>query len=449
MLKHRIIQISALGISLSGYVWLGYFTERAEFFQIFSLYSVLFVLYVFLLYNNKSGSSLKIVIGGAVLLRLSLLLMTPNLSDDYYRFIWDGLLTVNGANPYLLTPAELINSQQFVPGISAELLQHLNSADYLSAYPPVSQFIFWLSAKVAGASIFGNIIVIRICILLAEFGTLILLYRLATRLKLSPGIILIYALNPLVIMELTGNLHFEAVMIFFLLLAIYLLMNKKLLFSGISMGVAIGAKLMPIIFLPLLMKRLGIGRSIWYYLVSGATVLLLFIPFLNGESISNYFSSLLLYFRVFEFNASVYYLLRWIDFQTLSNTLTSVTQVLLPVVTLLIIIVISLKQDSASQRSILSDMLFCLTVYLIFTNNVHPWNLTTLVMLSIFTSYRFVILWSWAIVLTYSAYRAFPYSENLWLVATEYGLVLGWMAREIIHRHILRNRSNKGNRFTV
>jgi hypothetical protein len=449
MLKHRIIQISALGITLSGYIWLGYFTERTDFFQILSLYSALFVLYIFLLYKNKSGDNYKIAIWGAVLLRLSLLLMIPNFSDDFYRFVWDGLLIVNGVNPYLLTPTELVNSQQVVPGISAELFQHLNSSAYLSAYPPVLQFIFWLSAKLAGASIFVNIIVLRICVLLAEFGTLILLYRLATRLKLTPGIILIYALNPLVIVELTGNLHFEAVMIFFLLLAVYLLINEKLLFSAICMGLAIGTKLIPLIFLPLLIKRLGVGRSIRYYLVTGATVILMFIPFLNGEAISNYFSSLSLYFRVFEFNASVYYLIRWIYFQTLSDILIIVTQVLLPVVTLLAVIVISLKQKSDIQQSIFFSMLFCLTVYYIFTSNVHPWNLTTLVIFSVFTSYRFMLIWSWGIILTYSAYQTFPYSENLWLVVIEYGLSMGCMVREIIYHHIRRNRSNKGNRFNV
>ncbi len=207
MLRHRYIQLSALGLSLSGYIWLGYFTERTDFLPVLLLYSVLFALYAFLLFENKSGGSYKIAIGGAVLLRLSLLLMTPNLSDDYYRFIWDGLMTVNGVNPYLLTPAEFINSQQAVPGISTELFQHLNSTGYLSAYPPVSQFIFWLSAKLAGAGIFGNIIAVRVILLLAEFGTLALLYRLAMRFKLTPGTILIYALNPLVIIELTGNLR--------------------------------------------------------------------------------------------------------------------------------------------------------------------------------------------------------------------------------------------------
>jgi hypothetical protein len=247
-----------------------------------------------------------------------------------------------------------------------------------------------------------------------------------------------------VIVELTGNLHFEAIMIFFLLLAVHLLINKKLLFSAISIGLAIGTKLIPVIFLPLLIMRLGAGRSIRYYLVTGATVILLFIPFLNGEAIYNYFSSLSLYFRVFEFNASVYYLIRWIYFQTFSDTLINITQVLLPVVTLLVVIVISLKQKLDSQQSIFLSMLFCLTAYFIFTNNVHPWNLTTLVMLSVFTSYRFMLLWSWGVVLAYSAYRTFPYSENLLLVAIEYFLALGWMVAEIINRHTPRNIINEG-----
>jgi hypothetical protein len=422
---------------------LGYFTQRTDFLQVLSLYSVLFALYAFLLHRSKSGSQFKIAVGGAVLLRLSLFLMTPNLSDDYYRFVWDGLVTLNGVNPYVFTPAEFMNSQPSLSGVSPELFHNLNSSDYLSAYPPVSQFIFWYSTKLTGADIFGNIIILRICVLFAELGTLILLYKLATLWKLSPGVILIYALNPLVIIELTGNLHLEAVMIFFLLLALYLLISGRLLLSSISMGLAIGAKLMPLIFLPLLIKRLGMGRSLRYYLVTGATIILVFIPFMNADAISNYFSSLSLYFRVFEFNASVYYLIRWIYFQTFNDTLISMAQVLLPAMTFLTVIVISLCQKSDGQQSIFSYALFCLTAYFIFTNNVHPWNLATLVVLSVFTNYRFVPVWSLGVVLTYSAYRTFPYSENLWLVVVEYCLVLGTMTWEIYCR-VQRNRVIKG-----
>jgi hypothetical protein len=145
----------------------------------------------------------------------------------------------------------------------------------------------------------------------------------------------------------------------------------------------------------------------------------------------------------------VYYLIRWVFFQPFSETLINLTQVLLPVVTLLAVIVISIKQKVNNQKLILLNMLFCLMVYFIFTSNVHPWNLVPLVMLSVFTNYRFVVLWSWAVVLTYSAYQTFPYSENLWLVAIEYCLVSGWITWEIIHNHIQRNRRNRENRLII
>jgi uncharacterized membrane protein len=443
VLRHRYFQVSAWVLSLVGYIWLGYFTQRTDYVQVISLYSVLFILYVVILYGGGSAVRYRTVIGGAILLRLSLILVIPNLSDDFYRYIWDGLLTADGLNPYMLTPAELASSEQAVPGISAELYQNLNSPGYLSAYPPVSQFVFWVSAKLAGASILGNIVALRGIILLAELGTLMLLHGLAVRFKLTPGTVLIYAINPLVIVELTGNLHLEAVMIFFLLLSVYLLVRERQFLSAATMGLAIGTKLMPLILLPLLLKRLGIGRSLRFYLVAGAVVLLAFTPFMNGQSVSNYLSSLALYFRVFEFNASAYYLVKWAYYQTSSGTLISIAQMLLPVITLLAVIAISVKQRVDSRQSLFVAALFSLVVYFLLTNNVHPWNLTPLVMLSAFTGYRFVLVWSWGVVLTYSAYRTFPYSENLWLVAFEYLLVLAWMARETVGYHVRRSRTQE------
>jgi len=143
----------------------------------------------------------------------------------------------------------------------------------------------------------------------------------------------------------------------------------------------------------------------------------------------------------------VYYLFRWVYFQTSSDTFITITQVLLPVLTLLAVIVISFKQRVDSRHSIFLSMLFCLTAYFIFTNNVHAWNLTTLVMLSVFTTYRFMLPWSLGVVLAYSAYRTFPYSENLWLVVIEYLLILGWMAGEIIRHHKRRTVETRENKL--
>jgi uncharacterized membrane protein len=140
------------------------------------------------------------------------------------------------------------------------------------------QYIFGLAARILGANVLWNIITIRIFVLLAECGTLTLLSCIARRLHSPPGIVLIYAFNPLVVIELTGNLHPEAFMIFFILLSIYLLMRDRQILSAVSFGLAVGAKLIPLIFLPLLIKRLGLIKSLRYFGVVGAATLLLASP---------------------------------------------------------------------------------------------------------------------------------------------------------------------------
>ncbi|MBK7036195.1 MAG: hypothetical protein IPH42_07580 [Bacteroidetes bacterium] len=76
-----------------------------------------------------------------------------------------------------------------------------------------------------------------------EAGTILLLPKLLVQLKMPVKYQLIYTLNPLIILELTGNMHFEAIMVFFLVLSIYYLVKQKDIFSAIAFGFAIGSKL--------------------------------------------------------------------------------------------------------------------------------------------------------------------------------------------------------------
>ena len=431
MPKQRTIQLGIFAACLLGYVWLGYFTERTDFIQVFSTYTFLFGIYLVILYNSNFSDNFRVIIGAALLLRVSLLLMTPNLSDDYFRFIWDGQLVANGNNPYLITPSALISSAQTIPGITQALFEQLNSPTYYSVYPPICQFIFGLSAKINGSNVLGNVILIRFFILLAEFGTITLLHRLTRIFKLPQTLVLIYAFNPLVIIELTGNLHFEAIMIFFLLLAVYLLVKERPFLSAISFALAVGTKLIPIIFLPLLIKRLGKRKSAYYFMIVGVTILLFSTPFLSVQSISNYFSSLGLYFQAFEFNASIYYAVRWVGAQMASDSIVNISIVLLPILSLVTIAIVAVRERMVDWQSLFTSMLFCLTAYLLFSTNVHPWNIAPLVVLAVFSGYRYVIPWSFLVMLTYVTYQTLPYSENLWFVAIEYLTVGGWMVYEL------------------
>lgn len=430
MMQNRVVQATVAALMLAGFVWLGYFTERTNFVQVFSLFLILFVLYALILWKKPFSQNLRIIIGLAVLFRLSLLFMTPNLSDDYFRFIWDGLFVANGSNPYLTVPSAYMHGTLTVPGAGLSIYERLNSPEYYTVYPPLCQYIFGLAAKIFGADVFWNIVTIRIFVLLAECGTLVLLCCIARRLNRPPGIALIYAFNPLVVIELTGNLHPEAFMIFFLLLSIYLLMRDRQILSAVSFGLAVGAKLIPLIFLPLLIKRLGLIKSLRYFGVVGAATLILFIPFISLQSISNIITSLSLYFKTFEFNASIYYIARWIGYQITGYNVIAFSGTILAIVSFLTIVIVSYREKMLTWASLFAHMLFCATAYLFLATTVHPWYLTLLIAFSVFGRYRYAVAWSLLIVLSYSAYQTFPYSENLWLVALEYILLGVWLIYE-------------------
>ena len=169
-------------------------------------------------------------------------------------------------------------------------------------------------------------------ILFAEIGTTILLIRLCSHFKFASRKALFYILNPLVIVELCGNLHFEAVMIFFLLLSLYLMVKNKNLFSAVAFGLAVGTKLWPLMFLPFLIKRIGWQKTFIFGLITITTVVIIFIPFYEPAVPQNFFNSIRLYFQNFEFNASLYFLARWIGYEITGYNIIQTTGKIFPVI---------------------------------------------------------------------------------------------------------------------
>jgi len=442
MSKRKAIWLVAfLSLSILGYIWIGYGTTRENFGQLLLLYAFLSGVYLLAVLRKVFDVRFSILLGTALILRLSLIFMVPNLTDDYSRYIWDGLLFARGYNPYIILPSEFIHSLQEVPGITAALYEGLNSPDYFTVYPPLCQFIFGFAAKLFGGNVLGNIVVIRVVILLAELGTIVFLHKLTRKLSVSPSVVAVYAFNPLVIIELTGNIHPEALMLFLLVLAVYFMVLGRQPYAAVGFGLAITVKLLPLIFLPLLIKRLGLIKSLVFYAIVGGIFIVLFIPFINTDLIANYSSTLGLYFQKFEFNASIYYLMRWLGYQLTGYNTIAVLGVVLAIATFVIIIVITLREKVVTWQSLFQSMLMCGSVYFFLATTVHPWYITTLVLLSLFTGYRYPVVWSVLIILSYAAYIAVPYSENLWLVALEYIGVVGWMGYELFKNRAI-NRSS-------
>ena len=439
---------------LEFYAAFAYDLERHDFTRLISLYAGAFFLSYKLIQLLKFNFKILLFLGIAV--RLVFLIALPNLSQDYFRFLWDGRLLAEGLNPYLNTPDQwnalgqppIAQAQQLLDGMGAL------SREHFSNYPPVNQFFFWLSGVLSGNSLLGGVLVLRLSCFAADLGILYIGRKLLKQLNLPEYQIFWYFLNPFIIIELTGNLHFEGVMLFFLLASLYLLFRGNWFWSALLMGLSISVKLLPLLMLPLFFQYLVTAhskteenskpfkyltekplQSLWklvrYYAVVIAVFIFSFAPFFTEELVAHFSQTIGLWFQKFEFNASVYYIIRWIGFQVKGYNIIATAGKILPAVVIFGILLLALFKKSYKKHQLMNTLLLGTSLYFICATTIHPWYIATPLVLSVFTRYRFALVWSFVVFLSYSAYKIDRVDENLWLVAVEYIVVLGFFIWEL------------------
>ena len=438
-------------VSLLFYFFFAYFLDRTEFSKLLFLWSFLFIS-AYLLWKNCKSNFIFLA-SVSILFRLVFLFAIPNLSQDFYRFIWDGRMILEGLNPYLSLPETFIEQRNFPINQATELYKGMGSMNgsHYTNYPPINQVCFFIAALIANKSIIGSVVVMRIIIILADIGILFFGKKLLESLNLSIHNIFLYALNPFIIIEMTGNLHFEPVMLFFFIWSLYMLHHKKWIWSAILLAYSVSVKLIPLLFLPLFYKSFlkensiikGHLKLLAFYVVVFSTILILFLPFYSPQLVSNYSNSVGLWFRNFEFNASFYYLAREIGYLFRGYNEIAVIGKIMPILTILFLIGISFFRKNKSTLELITAMLFGLSFYYFTTTTLHPWYLATLIILAVFTKYRFPIIWSVVIILSYQAYANQPWKENLWFVGLEYAIVYGYLLWELFIKKPTRKLSGK------
>lgn len=414
------------------YGFFAYDLERSNFITLISYVVALFALTYALVSRYRTNFKLLLLIG--LLLRLVFTAALPNLSQDFYRFIWDGRLLLQGISPYLYTPDFIVGQSEIIVAQSNELVAGMGSlnASHYSNYPPLNQLFFGLGSLFGGSSILGSTVAMRLLIILADIATLLFAKKILDHLKLPITKLWWFYLNPFIVLELTGNLHFEGVMIFFMVASLYFLLKNNWVASAILFGCAISLKLIPLLLLPVFFwwfvkkesAAATLKQLVFYYAVVLVTVLATFLPFYDPQLVANFSDSIALWFQKFEFNASVYYIIRWIGYETIGWNIIADVGKILPLVVVLAVALISLVKRRTNLKSLATGMLFSVVVYLLLSTTVHPWYVTTPLLLCVFTKYYFPIVWSAVIFLSYSAYGVAGFNENLWLVATEYVIVI-------------------------
>ena len=219
--------------------------------------------------TRPSRVTLFIVIAFAVLFRLSILFSPPYLSDDIYRYIWDGRVQAAGINPYRYVPAapELAHLRD------DNIYPKINRRDYAhTIYPPLAEGLFLMTTRIS-----ESVVWMKLTMLGFEVVAVWAMFQLLTSLGLARERLLIYTWHPLVIWEFGGSGHVDAIAIAFIALTLLALYKKAGIAAGFALACATLVKLFPVVLLPALYKpRRRIIAAIF-----AATMLLAYLPYLS------------------------------------------------------------------------------------------------------------------------------------------------------------------------
>ncbi len=219
----------------------------------------------------------------AIAARLSLLPSQPIQEVDLYRYLWDGQTTIAGVSPFRYAPATVVAAIEQTatdqplaklsryaaehPSIET-ILRRVHFSELPTVYPSVSQSVFAAVAALTptDAAVSTHRLVMKTAIVCFDLGTLAVMFWLLGMTRLPIAWAITYAWNPLALKEFAGSGHLDSIAIFFTIasvaFAVRAMQNRKAMgwmASGTLLALGFGAKLYPIVLLPVLI--VGCFRS--------------------------------------------------------------------------------------------------------------------------------------------------------------------------------------------
>ena len=232
----------------------------------------------------------------AVAWRVAMVPTTPLVSDDVYRYVWDGRVQRFGYNPYRSAPDD--------PALEHLHIDQTRRIDPTSAalptiYPPVAE-LFFRSVTSIHESVAAIVIAVVVCDLL----TMLVLWRWLAVTGRSPWWVLAYAWHPLVAIEGAGGGHIDVVGTLLVVVAGFALSRRRGLLAASALAAAVAVKFLPIVLAPLLWRRVRLRDA----LVGVGLVGLAYLPFLD-TSLTLPVGSLGAYTEKWRFNGPIFALL--------------------------------------------------------------------------------------------------------------------------------------------
>jgi hypothetical protein len=190
---------------------------------------------------------LIVVLAIALAGRAVMLWTPPTLSDDLYRYVWEGEVWARGFSPYALAP-----SAPALAALRDNIWAGVNNPDVPSPYPALAQLISFLEASQFPHSVFGA----KLTATIADLAVIAVLCLLLRAHGHSFRRVVIYAWNPLVLVEFPLSGHND-VMMLALLLSALAVGGRKPVRGGVLLGLAALAKFVPLVVVPIIWRAWG------------------------------------------------------------------------------------------------------------------------------------------------------------------------------------------------
>jgi len=244
-----ILGLALIAASLFGWLaFLGDLTRRTGALLLVHALLVVVMVAAWWVLRGSGATPLRIALGAALTFRIVMALGPPALSDDVYRYVWDGRVQLHGIHPYRYSPDDPALAQ-----LRDEVWERINHRELETIYPPLSQ-VWFLALAGVGAGVRG----FKLAAGLLDFGAVLALSFLLRRLALPQDRLVLYAWNPLAVIETAGSGHHEPLGTALAILAAAWMIAGRASASALALAGAVHVKLLPAVLVPGYARRFSL-----------------------------------------------------------------------------------------------------------------------------------------------------------------------------------------------
>ena len=370
----------------------------------------------------RATFSRRVVVIGlclAAVWNIEFLRLPAGADDDIHRYVWDGRLQRLGYNPYIVVP-----SDPAFKGLHTAETRKLNNPDLPSPYPAGAQLVFR-----AVTAIQESAFAFKIAFVVCEFAIVFVLLDVLRRTGQGAHLVLAFAWNPLLAIEVAGSGHIDIVGALLLVLSAAALVRRWRATAAVALGLAIAVKFLPVVLLPLYWKRVRIRDAA----LAAAVIGLLYVPFLIQGRIP--IGSLGTYVQNFRFNGPVFAVLA----QVAPPQLLAGLAVLVGLVTSTWLRIRSAAPQFSPDQFAWSQFAWPMAASLLCAPAVFPWYLLWLLPFLTSASTLLIVLWTVSIIPVYLQWHLRSLGRPWgalpgWVMLLEYGCVATAAAIIALHR---------------